>query len=404
MAEYTYSWMRTGVPLRTPAGMGTARWDGSRWVSTNKNSVVSTPTSSGFMNTDESLPTESVQARAMLDDPTASMAAQRALSSFGKTMGGNAINSGIQSGLAYAAGLVPASTAVDVALKSSLNPMNFIGSIGNAIDAAYGFDTTGKTGLTALSTAALGPIGAVLAGTLGGYATDAFADMRNSRLMEGTKDYIEDLPEIGYHRARTLSADIAETARDAFTNSSGDVIAAARASIGAAENAGVSGRGYANIAADTVAMLGGRHTPNEADKAIGELLSSQIAPGGDVLGGLAAADPTNFGSVNQQKSASVSSGMDVSVVSAIQDFLDSINPFSPAEDTPEQTPAQEAMQEIQEEVAMQTALDNEPSSDESNWDIEYEDVSGDSDYSEEEPANDWETYGDVYTFGSDMWE
>ena len=355
MYNINLGWRRSGVPFTISPKIGTARWDGSRWR------TASTPTPSapttGF-NTDTSYSEDTVgfdttPSKAILSDPSASMAGNRALNAAYKSFVPLAGNAALNAG---ALGLMGAnSELITTAAKSSLiNPTAWVNAAGNMVDAAFGFDTTGKNVLTATATALLGPFGGIAANTLGGFLTEGIADLRGTRSMEQVRDAIEDTEGMGYFRGKTLSADIADTIGNAYTTSAGDVRSAALAGIGAAENAGLTHIGYSTIASNAIAAMNGRNIPDNTDVAMGELIAQELTPGGNVLGGLAAADGgINFSSVTGVQNAS---GVASSMTPENQASFVTASNLTKEEAEYMHTPAQEAVRELAEEQAMDTAI------------------------------------------------
>lgn len=393
MYNVNLGWRRSGVPFTLSPKIGTARWDGSRWQTASPSSPSATAT--GF-NTDTSYSEEATgfdttPSKAMLSDPSASMAGSRALNAAYKSLTPLAGNAALNAG---ALGLMGApSELITAAAKSSLvNPTAWVNAAGNMVDAAFGFDTTGKNVLTATATMLGGPFAGIAANALGGFVTEGIADLRGTRSMEQVKDIIEDTEGMDYFRGKTLSADIAETIGNAYTASSGDVRSAALAGIGAAENTGLTHIGYSTIASNAIAAINGRSTPDNSDIAMGELIAQELTPGGNVLGGLAAADGgINFGSVSGVQSAS---GVASSMTPENQASFVSASNLTKEEAEYMHTPAQEAVREIAEEQAMDTALG-------------YSSDEGASDESVASPDDYWSDYNHFsdedndYSWGSD---
>ena len=365
MYNVNLGWRRSGVPFTLSPKIGTARWDGSRWQTSSPSSAPATGFDTATAYSEEATGFDTTPSKAMLSDPSASMAGNRALNAAYKSLTPLAGNAALNAG---ALGLMGApSEMITAATKSSLvNPTAWVNAAGNMVDAAFGFDTTGKNVLTATATMLGGPFAGIAANALGGFVTEGIADLRGTRSMEQVKDIIEDTEGMDYFRGKTLSADIAETIGNAYTASSGDVRSAARAGIGAAENTGLTHIGYSTIASNAIAAMNGRSTPDNSDIAMGELIAQELTPGGNVLGGLAAADGgINFGSVSGVQNAS---GVASSMTPENQASFVSASNLTKEEAEYMHTPAQEAVREIAEEQAMDTALGNssyEGSSDES---------------------------------------
>lgn len=184
-----------GMPFFDIPTIGSKKWDGSRWVSTDSSSY-----SDGTYRFD-------MFGEGGIDSPglsdgfsdatglagTSSLAGGRAADAMAGSFGQAALGAGAKAGLGMAFGMSP-SDALAMGAQSLAGPGTIGGVVGAGINAGLGLSSLGPTqaALAGLAGIVGGPLAAAAVAAFGGFATNALADALDARDMEQTRDLAED--------------------------------------------------------------------------------------------------------------------------------------------------------------------------------------------------------------------
>lgn len=263
-------WMMQGLPymlnIPTIGGGKTSRWDGSRWLSSS-NTITTSNIDNAVLGMNEFGGKEDRARepgkvatgysgafdRSALSRAAANRAANSLVSSATGISKAAALNGTMG---ALVSGNV--GTGLQTALSSAANPGNFVGTLGNLANSAFGLTGISPAAMSVASTLGTlvgGPgLGAAVS-VLGGFGLDALGDAFNMRSMESIRDRAEDMAG-DYVSGRLAGAVLSRDIGDAINNPSianyAPAVASSLASIGAIPNEST----VQNFAADTYASMG----------------------------------------------------------------------------------------------------------------------------------------------------